>query len=295
MTIWLRGMLGVGDCIHQRAVLREMLNYGRPVVLDTFYRAMYHDLVDHGLTLQLIGGHPPRIRERSPLRSARLPVRGSPVKITYNADMIHKHGSILAAQFASAGLQMPARPDFSLPMRPEWRQWAREAVGKHDKPLLVYRPIVLNNVWRSEARAPDPALYSALFRSIRDQFHVVSVANLGNSGEHIIGEEQDADVRFNRGELDFETMAGLFAEADLAFTCPGVSPVLAQAVGTKTVIVYGANECHRTTGTVGDHLAPTLAIEPDEPCDHHAKNCSCSKHISLTPAFERLGAFACVS
>lgn len=291
----LRGMYGVGDCIHQRAVVRAAMEAG-PVVLETFYRAMHHDLVEEGLFLKLIGGIKPRIRERQPLR-IDFPVRANMrIKITYDADLIHRHGSILAAQFASVGMKMPDRPDFALPVKQEWRDWAREAVGDtHGKPIMAYRPIVLNNVWRAEARAPDPALYSALFRSIRDRYHVVSVANLGESGEQIVGEAQDADTNFNRGELDFETMAGLFAEASLAFTCPGVAPVLSQAVGTRTVIVYGANECHRTTGCVGDHLAPTLAIEPTTPCDHHAKTCNCDKTFALEPAMERLEAFACAS
>lgn len=292
----LRGMYGVGDNLHQRAVVRTLIDRGVEVVLETFYRAMYLDLVERGLRLKLLAGIPPRIRERQPLRRSDVTTgRHASTRITYSAPLIHRYGSILAAQYACVGMRMPERPDFSLPVRPEWRQWARERIGHVDKPLLVYRPIVLNNVWKAEARAPDPALYSALFRSIRDRYHVVSVANLGDAGESIVGETQDADTNFNRGELDFETMAGLFAEADMTFTCPGMAPVLSQAVGTRTVIVYGANECHRTTSAVGDHIAPTLAIEPDVPCSHHAKNCECSKHITLAPAFERLEAFSCAS
>ena len=77
----------------------------------------------------------------------------------------------------------------------------------------------------------------------------------------------------------------------MSFVFPGVAAVLSQAVGTRTVIVYGANECHRTTNCVGDHLAPTLAIEPDVPCSHHMKNCDCSKYITLPPAMARLKEF----
>jgi hypothetical protein len=290
-------MYGVGDNIHQRAVVKDVQRAGGEVVLETFYKSMYHDLTAEGLKLKLIRGIEPRIRERDQLRSDILiPNDAFRAKITYDPLRIKKHGSILAAQYAAVGLKMPERPDFSLPVRPEWRKLARLAIGEtHGKPVMVYRPIVLNNVWRAEARAPDPAIYSSLFRSIRERYHVVSFANIGQAGEHVVGEQQDADVNYNRGELDFETLTGLFAEADISFTCPGFAPILSQAVGTRTVIVYGANECHRTTNVVGEHLAPTLAIELDKPCDHHAKNCSCSKHITLAPALARLETFTCAS
>lgn len=293
----LRSMYGIGDCIQQRAILRDVLSKGEPVILETFYKAMYHDLGRFGLRLCLIGGIPPRIRERDALRSDIFLPRGAHrVKITYDPIRIKVHGSIMAAQYASVNMQMPEQPDFSLPVPREWRDHARALVGYPTKPLLVYRPIVLNNVWRAESRSPDPVLYSEIFRTLRDRYHVVSVANLGNAGEHIVGESQDADINFNRGELDFETLAGLYAEADLAFTCPGFAPVLAQAVGTKTVIVYGGNESFRTTNIVGAHLAPTLAIEPDEPCACHNKHHDCNKHITLPPAIARLEEFvACAS
>lgn len=293
-------MYGIGDCIHQRAILRDaMMQTNEPIVLETFYKAMYHDLIGEvsNLRLKLIGGIPPRIRERERIfRDARIPHDAKRSKITYDPIRIKLHGSIMAAQYASVGMQMPERPDFSIPVPYKWRDLAREKVGHPNKPLLVYRPIVLNNVWRAESRSPDPALYSTLFRTLRDRYHVVSVANIGNAGEHVVGENQDADVNFNRGELDFETMAGLFAEADLAFTCPGFAPVLSQAVGTRTVIVYGGNESYRTTNSVGAHLAPTLAIEPDRPCACHNKTHDCDKRITMPPAIARLEEFvACAS
>lgn len=293
-----RGMYGVGDCLHQRAILRDVvqqMGYREEIVLETFYKAMHHDV--EGVRLKLLGGIEPRVRERDALKSdIILPRQHTRQRITYDPIRIKLHGSILAAQYASVGLPMPEKPDFSLAVPQQWRDWAREKIGDpQGKPVLVYRPIVLNNVWRAESRSPDPALYSALFRTIRDQYHVVSVANIGNHGETIVGETQDADVNYNRGELDFETMSGLFAEADLAFTNPGFAPVLSQAVGTRTVIVYGGNESYRTTNCVGSHLASTLAIEPDVPCACHDKKHDCNKHITLPPAIARLEEFICAS
>jgi ADP-heptose:LPS heptosyltransferase len=188
---------------------------------------------------------------------------------------------------------MPERPDFSLPVPPKWREWARAKLGPtNGKPMLIYRPIVLNDVWKAPARSPDPDAYHVLFRLIRDRFHVVSIADL-NQKEWFVGSEQDADTKFHHGELSFEELAGLFAEAALVFGNAGFSPVMAQAVGTPSIIVYGGNESFRTTNSVGAHLAPTLAIEPITPCECHSRTHDCDKRIDVEAAIVKVREFAC--
>jgi ADP-heptose:LPS heptosyltransferase len=254
---------------------------------------MYEDLVPRGLSLRLLGGVKPRIRDRNQAYLSRSePPRNTVMRrITYNRESIKRHGSILAAQFAAAGVRMPERPDFSLPVPYAWRSAALQRVGVHDRPIMVMRPSVLNDVWLSRARAPEPRTYARLYECLRDMFTVVTVANIGDKGEHFDGDQPRADVRFERGELQFEELAGLFANARLAFTCPGFSPVLSQAVGTPTVIVYGGNESFRTTNSVGAHLAPTLAIEPVNPCECHLKNHDCDKTVDETAAIKRIQHF----
>jgi hypothetical protein len=98
---------------------------------------------------------------------------------------------------------------------------ARKLVGDTGgKPIMIYRPIVLNGTWPCPSRSPDPVAYAALYRSIKDRFFTVSVCNLDQKGEHIVGEEQDADLKLHHGEADFETLAGLFAEARLSSAMP---------------------------------------------------------------------------
>jgi SAM-dependent methyltransferase len=291
--LYVTGHVGFGDCIHQRAILRELMKT-HSVTLQSAYRSMYHDLVDEGLAIDVRGK--PRIDERSTTAERRPPARmaGQGACIGYNAETIRTHGSILAAQFASVGLKMPEHPDFSLPVKFEWRAAARNRLAGQNptgKPLMVYRPIVLNEFWNAPARAPDPAAYDALYRSIRDRFFVVSVCDLTKHGEHIVGPRADVDVEFHKGELTFEEMAGLFAEAALVFGCAGFATVLAQAVRTPSICVYGANESYRTTNAPGAHLAPTLAIEPITPCEHHARNCDCDKTIDLPTALQKVESF----
>jgi hypothetical protein len=144
--------------------------------------------------------------------------------------------------------------------------------------------------------------YASLFNLIRRDYHVVSICNLGDYGERIVGPEMPADVEFHRGELFFEELVGMYANAELAFTCAGFAPVLAQAVSTRCVVVYGGHEGFRTTNSVGAHLAPTLAIEPIRVCECHgghyrhvdnrlvkpARDHECDKTIDLVDAMSRL-------
>lgn len=299
-----RGMYGIGDCIFQRAVMRELMKRFDTVVLTSYYRDMFWDLERDGLQINIFKDKG-RIRDSSNRSSERGGVQPKTrqtfeqIRLTYDKDMIHKYGSILAAMFASANLEMPARPDFSMAVKPEWtarwrlyfkQECARRKI-KVTKPILVYRPIVLNTRWSAPARAPDPAAYDALYKTIRDKFFVVSICNLEETNGHkewIIGPTVDADLYLHKGELDFAAMCGLFSDAAMAFTNPGFSPVIAHACKTPTVIVYGGNESFATTNSVGAHLAPTLAIDTDHPCPCHSQNHRCNKTITLPPAKKRV-------
>lgn len=293
------GMWGVGDCIHGRAVIRQ-IRERFDVTLDTYYVAMHHDFIADGMKVFLRRQPPPRIAETTPAPDQAKPNTSRVIKVSYNAGSTIREGSQLAAQFATAGEKMPQYPDFSLPVRLGWRDDARAllaTLNKAGKPVMAYRPIALNNVWRCENRSPDPDAYAALMAEIRNEYFVVSIADLTRK-EWIVnptgGQMMKADAEFHKGELPFEVLAGVFAEADLAFTNPGFSPIMAQAVGTPTVIVYGGNETYATTNAIGAHLAPTLAIEPVHPCGCHqgpGANHKCDKTIDLPKAVAALRAF----
>ncbi|QKC83266.1 methyltransferase domain-containing protein [Mesorhizobium sp. NZP2077] len=286
-------MYGIGDNLHQRAVLRELMKT-HDVELQTYYTSMFHDLEAEGLKVTLVAGKlDPRINDRGNTTAARKPVRSHDRKIGYDHAATKRHGTLLAAMFGSVGLPVPERPDFSLPVKPEWREAARALIGDTSgKPIMVYRPIVINATWSAPARSPDPAAYAALYGAIKDRFFTVSVCNLTQKGEEIVGEEQPADLKLHHGEADFETLAGLFAEAALVFGNAGFTPILAQAVGTPNIVVYGGNESYRFTNIVGAHLAPTLPIEPVKPCECFDRHHKCDKTIDLAKAVPLVEAFA---
>ncbi|RUU23682.1 methyltransferase domain-containing protein [Mesorhizobium sp. M7A.T.Ca.TU.009.01.3.2] len=288
-------MYGAGDCIHERAVLRELMKT-HSVDLQTYYTAMYHDLEAEGLKVTLINrpNLPPRMRDRGNQNLSGPAKLATPThKIGYDHAQTKRHGTLLNAMFGSVGLKVPERPDFSLPVKQEWRNDAWALIGDTGgKPVMIYRPIVVNATWQAPARSPDPAAYAALYRSIKDRFFTVSICELNQKGEEIVGEEQDADLKLHRGEADFETLTGLFAEAALVFGCAGFTPILAQAVGTPNICVYGGNESFRFTNICGAHLAPTLPIEPVKPCECFDRHHKCDKTIDLAKAMPLVESFA---
>jgi len=162
-----------------------------------------------------------------------------------------------------------------------------------ERPWMVYRPLVARPEWRgSMARNADPGDYAALFDEIRDKFFVVSVADLAEGQEWIVGPEAKADLSFHRGELTFEALAALFEMSDLVFTSSGFAAVLGPAVGTPTISVIGGYEdprCHDS----GAKFAPYLAIGPRAPCSCWTSQCrkACDKSIDLAPAREKVSAF----
>lgn len=286
------GMYGIGDNLHQRAVLRELMKT-HDVWLISCHFTLYWDLIELGLKVLF---KPTRLRaqartiarERHLFHNLQPPTHQGWKKIWYNKPDIDKHGSILMSMFGEFGLK-PERPDFSLPLKPAWREAARKLIAqwKPTKPLIVLRPVVRRMEWDGDSRNPDTGAYDQIYRSIRDRFFVVSVADLEDSKEWIVGPKQEVDVALHKAELDFGTMAGLWAEAAMVFTPAGFGPVLAQAVGTPSIVVYGGRESFKTTQVAGAHLAPTLGIDPIHPCDCHSHRHGCDKRIDVPKAIER--------
>jgi hypothetical protein len=297
-AIVLDGRYGIGDAIHQRGVLREVMRT-HTVWLRTCHFRVYEDLVEQGLKLvfkpcNLHAQRKTIERERAFFPHAEEPPASAPrIDLSYNKIEIDKHGSILEAMAGCVGVK--ARPlDFSLPVRLAWvsefrRRFTLDTGGR---PLMVYRPIVQRREWNGGNRNPDPAAYEALFKLVRDGFFVVSVADLIPDVEWLVGPEQSADVKLHAGELTFEDMAVLWQSAAICFCNAGFGPVLAQAVGTPSITVYGGRERFDTTQRAGAHLAPTLGIDKDRPCDCMNERHDCGpKTITLPPAIERAKAF----
>lgn len=289
----LQGMHGLGDNLHQRAIIRQLMRR-YDVTLESSWVAPYHDLIAAGL--RVVRKHTVlRTQTKNAKREAGLFAQGAPAgartrRIWYSPQEVRDNRGVLAAMCRNCDVSYDSA-DFRLPVPAEWIA-AAKAVVQSDKPILVYRPLVERTEWNGcAARNPDHSAYAALFGSIRDRFHVVSIADLIPGIEWMVGHPVQADQEFHRGELPFEALAGLFSVASMAFAAPGFAVVLAQAVETPVCAVFGSYEASYSFSG-GARFSQYLGIDPIVPCDDFRHNNNKDKTIDVKAASEKLRIFA---
>jgi ADP-heptose:LPS heptosyltransferase len=277
------GMGGLGDCIHQRAIVRSLAR-DADVWLHTAWPQLYHDIPE----IRLLPHANPRGNrtQAKNMRTAAFagdspPPGARALSIGYNPAEVKAGGSLVQAMARLAGGVSPE--PFTLPIPQAWRGKVA-ALNLPDRPLLIYRPLVERiEVGAGAARNPDPDAYKAIFDALRSRFFVVSVADLEPGKEWLSGAPVEADLELHRGELDLEALAALFERASLVFSAPGFAPILAQAVGTPAVTVFGGFETARSFSW-GAKSSPWLPIEPLKPCACWNPYHACDKRIDVPAA-----------
>jgi hypothetical protein len=297
------GMHGMGDNLHQRGILRQLMRE-HDVWLISSWASLYHDLIADGLH---VIRRPVRLRTqmKNQVRESELklftnktPARGQSIRLMYGANGIMRTPSqtVLEAMTLCAPGCTYEAADYRLPVPDAWREPARlllARINPEGKPVLIYRPLTARPEWRGgEKRNADPGVYSELFATIRDRFFVISVADLEPGKEWIIGPHLIADKELHNGELSFEHLAGLFAVADLVFTSGGFAAILGPAVGTPVISILGGYERAAWCAS-GARFAPYLAIEPINPCQCATSICSkqCQKQTDIPAARSKILSF----
>lgn len=293
----------MGDCLHQRAVLRQLLR-AHTVTLETSWASMYHDLIPEGLTVvrrpvglrtqnknqnreaALFSNRQPKFD-----RSVRIRYGGTEVMRTKSQTVLEAMCNAVECDYGSADYRLPVPQVWTDALRDGQPWWAEYA--NQQKPLLVYRPLVARPEWKGSIRRnADPTSYARLFAQIRDAFFVVSVADLEPGREWLVGPELRADVALHKGELNFELLAALFKEATLVYTSSGFAAILAPAVGTPCASIVGGYE-HKGAHDSGMKFAPFLSLGPSVPCTCFSSQCRrpCQTEIDMSDALPQLQQF----
>lgn len=273
------------------------------VSLETSWPSAYHDLVEEGLILvgrpvalrtQTKNAH--RERAKFSVPAAEYP---NCVRVRYMAAEVQASASktVLEAMCNVTGTSY-ATADYTLPVPDEWHEkieaiW--RSAEESGKPVMIYRPLVSRTEWKgSGVRNADPDCYAALLASIRDEFYVISIADLEPGKEWIVGPQFRADATFHEGELTFEMLAALFSLAAVVFTSSGFPAVLAPAVGTPVVNILGGYEGCAALSSAAKFV-PYLGIEPAQPCSCMNSYCRqqshCDKTLRVTAEIPRLRKF----
>jgi len=292
--IYLRGMSGLGDNLHQRAIVRRMLARGDDIWLETPWPIVYADMPQIRCirrTERLRTQAKNAAREEGAFWRGNVPPHIRRRQITYSPETVRANGGVVLTAMAQSVAILDGPLDFRLPVPPEWRSIAAAMVRTvaRGRPIMVYRPLMDRREWGGcKARNPEIADYRALFGAIRDRYCVVSLADLEEGHEWIVGDMPEVDIAFHQGELSFEIMAGLFSVANLIFTSPGFAVVLGQAVETRVACIFGGYETNRSF-MAGAGFTPTLAIGKGCGCFRHDHRCD--KTLDVRESVAKLKAF----
>lgn len=299
MNVHVRGMHGLGDNIHERALIRQLLDRGDTVYLETPWPSVFHDLAETNRlffvskTTRLRTQAKNAQREASKFTRRTVPAGAKAIRVWYPPTAVRNARSVLRAMLIEAGAD-PARSDFRMPIPDAW--WSRTIASisyqaeTSGKPILIYRPLVERTEWDCKARNPDVSAYRQLIQSIAEYFFVVSIADVVPGKEWIVDPVKVADIEFHKGELTFEEIATLTKRAALVFCSPGFMVPLSQAIGTPAAVVFGGYE-RAYSFSAGAAFTPYLGIEPIEPCDCFSHAHLCKKRIDLPAARDQLHEF----
>lgn len=288
--LYVEGMHGLGDNIHQRAVLRKLVQ-AYDVWLETSWPTIYYDIpvrcVAYGTNLRT---QLKNVEKERALFVERPTVIENRIKIWYDSKDIKETGSVLGAMMKFVGLSMEGA-DFSFAAPEDWRAKARALIASWNttKPILFYRPLVVRREWKNcDARNPDKDSYYRLFDYLCDRYFVVSVADVDRVNERIVSRKIKAGAEFHRGELDFPMLAGLIAESSLVYASPGFAVPMARAIGTPVICVFGGFE-NSSSFSVG--YSPYLGIDTIRPCSCYTRKHNCVKTIRMPEAKEKIRRF----
>lgn len=253
-------MKGLGDNLFQRAFVK---NLPKPVWLDTPWPECYSDIADvHFVKPQTTL----RTQAKNAARYSKweTPPTGLPMR-----NPRYGQEGIIRGLTQTFGVP-PA--DFDLPPLPP-----PPVEGKY----VVVRPVTIRKEWRADTRNPEP-LYVAIaaHHAYNLGYKVVSVADLEDGEEWIVGEAPYADVRYHRGELDVLQLLALIKGA--AAVIGGIGWIVPACLAGKVPawIICGGQGGFNAPELICPPDSTVTFVVPDNFCRCTAKQHNCDKRIS---------------
>lgn len=267
--LFIDGMQGLGDSIYQRAFVKRL---PAGTYIKTAWPEIYEDLpvkpVRSDTTL--------RTQQKNESRSSavwhELPDSYERLRIFYGPAELQR-GSILDAMREKFRTEPGT---FDLPS-------LFPTTAYSDKPIAIIRPATVRSEWRSDSRNPDPDYLVQASRILRKHFFVISVADLEEGKEWLVGEPPEADLQLHRGELTLRGLMSLVENAAVVVTPVGWALPAAICYQTPVYVVAGGRGAHNAPEVVTDgamNLSNVGWAMPDNYCRCHQWDHQCDKRIS---------------
>lgn len=252
---------GLGDNLYERAFVK---NLPKPVYLDTPWPEIYAGID---------GVH--FIRPQTTLRTqakniARhtnwiLPPGRQPTRqIRYGAE------GIIPGMTACFGV---APAEFDLPPLPP-----SPVEGRY----VVVRPVTVRSEWRADTRNPLPMyIAEAVMHASARGYKIISVADLQEGQEWLVGPEPYADVQYHKGELPVEQLLALVKGATAVIG--GIGWLVPAALSAKVPawIICGGQGGYNAPELITPKAQSNITFAvPDNFCRCRLKMHNCDKRIS---------------
>lgn len=267
--ILIRGMYGLGDGIYQRGFVKKFPG----AYIITPWPELYSDLdvkcvkPDTRLRTQAKNVSKTKIQWHGVPRSVNVK------QISYGHREFES-GSIVSAMRNCFRVD----PDFDLPD-------FGESPIKSDKPVAIVRPVTIRREWLNSARAPDPKYVNEAAKILKAKgFHVVSIADLQDGQEWLVGDAPEADEYYHNGELSVTQL--LAAVQNAAVVVGGVGWIVPACIasGTPLYVVLGGNGMHNAPEKITDSEHMDLSkvgwAKPVNFCMCHNNKHECEKTIN---------------
>ena len=229
VPVLIRGMHGLGDSIYQRAFLKNLPG----AYLETSWPELYADL------------DVKPVRPTTRLRTQRKNVANTsavwhqPQGVTRRMAIGYggrelAAGSILTAMRRQFGVE-PGEldlPAFASPINT-------------DRPFAIVRPVTERREWHNPARNPRPEYVARAAEELRRRgYFVVSVADLADGQEWLVGEPPEADLVLHAGEWPVSDLLGAVQAASVVVG--GVGWIVPACIAAKTplYVIHGGHGGH---------------------------------------------------
>lgn len=255
----IHSMKGLGDNLFQRPFIKALQ---KPVYLDTPWPEIYQGIPDvHFIRPQTTL----RTQSKNIARHTNwvMPPGRQPTRqIRYGAE------GIIPGMTACFGV---APAEFDLPPLPY-------VVGKY----VVVRPATVRSEWRADTRNPDPSYIDiAAAEAKRRGYEVVSVADLQEGAEWVVGDLPYADRTYHKGELSVIDLLALVNSA--AAVIGGIGWIVPAALCAKVPawIVCGGQGGYNAPELITPKGQKNITFAvPDNFCRCRLKQHGCDKRIS---------------
>ncbi len=230
---------GLGDCLYLRPVLRWLPHNN--LYLETPWPQVFQDMPK----IQMVRAKHLHLRTQrdNVMRGYNWADNKAEPDITLGFYDLRQYS--ITGYYCDTILGMqPSWFDNSMTLKTEWVDQAKRLLERAGgRKIALIRPNTLRAEWPCPARNPKTEYLQRFIDMYKDEFYIISLANLAQHEEWYDGELKGVDWEITTG-VPAEVVMGMFSSVNIVVTSPSFWVAMGLALNTNMVVVYGAHEPH---------------------------------------------------